>query len=50
MPPQRAESPRVTAELIAFHTRRGRALQRAAIAAAARALLRWRRAALNQRR
>jgi len=39
MPPRRDEPRRVTSELIAAHTRRGRALQRVAIYQAVRALL-----------
>jgi hypothetical protein len=38
-PPRRDEPRRVTSELIAFHARRGRALQHAAIHATTRALL-----------
>ncbi|MGP9813439.1 hypothetical protein ACTZWT_18175 [Rhodopseudomonas sp. NSM] len=50
MAPRRDQSRQVTSELIAFHARRGRALQRAAIYAAMRALVCWLRAALGRRR
>ncbi|WP_185966175.1 hypothetical protein [Rhodopseudomonas palustris] len=50
MSPRRSAPPRVTAELIAFHTNRGKALRRAAVAAALRALLRWLHYAVVRRR
>ncbi|WP_157038779.1 hypothetical protein [Rhodopseudomonas palustris] len=50
MAPRRDQSRRVTPELIAFHARRGRELQRVAIHAALRALIGWLRAALGRRR
>ncbi|AVT79923.1 hypothetical protein [Rhodopseudomonas palustris] len=45
MPPRRTEPPRVTAELIAFHIKRGRALRRAALVTALQILIRRLRAA-----
>jgi len=49
MAPRRDQPRRITSELIAFHARRGRALQRAAIYAAVRALLGWLRVVRGRR-